>query len=197
MKTTITTKRGASVEITFNPEKRREFGISVAGHNFNAYRILLVGNIAKFRDGKQPVEIPMDEKNVEIFQSFLNDIKEAKRAKKEAEYAHLKDQLRPVSDVVISKEGDDKKVQKLLEQAKRQPVFSGSDSEGLNIASEAGAARLRKEATKYCSHEIKVSYDYGYTSYGTKKLTREIECHKCGMMLRESKEDISESAIWR
>src|SRR5690625_6593327 len=97
MKTTITTKRGAKAEIIFNPEKRREFSISVAGHNFNADRISLVGNTAKFRDGKQPVELPMDSENVDILQNFLNSIEEAKQATKEAEYAHLKEQFRPVS----------------------------------------------------------------------------------------------------
>jgi|SRR5690625_270745 len=196
MKTTITTKRGAKVEVSFNPEIEK-FSIKVAGHNFNTDHIQVVGGIAKFRDGKQPVHLPMDKKNIEIFQNFLNEIKEMKQKKKEAAYDHLKSQFSPVSEVVIAKEGDDEKVKQLLEKARRQPVFSGAESEGLNIASESENSRLRISAMQNCNHDLTVSYDYGYTSYGTKQLTRKIDCCKCGMALRETKQDISTSALWR
>lgn len=100
-----------------------------------------------------------------------------KERKEQAEYDHLKDKLPKIE--IEQNEENKEKTQKLLEEAEKLTYFSGEEMGGVNLGISRKKNMLRREAQKYCSHDIETKYNYTYTADARKELIRTIKCKKC------------------
>jgi len=117
------------------------------------------------------------------------------KEKKKAKYNELKKRL-PKRE--IKSTPDKKKFNEIMSQIREIKSFSGPESEGLNLAVSSKRERLLKEAQRYCDHDLKTEYSYGYTRDGRREVTRVIRCPKCGLEIIDRKaEKISSEAVWR
>lgn len=133
----------------------------------------------------------------EIIQYLADEFEKALAAEEEKnrkEYAHL---IAKLPERKIENTPDEEKFQELISQINYNR-FSGSEDDGLNTAISAGNSRIRAEAGKYCSHELKEEYEYTYTADARKKVICTITCDKCGLYIRnEASDPVLEDAVWR
>lgn len=199
MKTQLTTKNGTNV--TFEKEGNE---IIMKANNAKFTKSDTIGykgeekfeNVFNGPNGYTRVRLTLDDDNAEKLLTFRKEVDAENKQKDIEKYMPLQKQL---PEIDFPEGGnDDEKVRELLEQASNQPHFSGPETDGLNLASESQANKLRKEAHKYCNHETEVSYWRTYTNDARKKIERTVECEKCGLSRKDSaSEEVSETARWR
>ena len=103
------------------------------------------------------------------------------------EYQRLVAKLPQITPPVGGK--DDEKAQELLRQADEIRYYEGGEDSGLNESIDAEKRQLRKETKKYCLHEWKTTVKRDMTQDARLRITRMIECVKCGMAHRDVVEE--------